>query len=107
MSRCMAEDEVVELTCLVIISGRRNSCPPLTDPYTAAWAADVMDRLKVRQVEVLHSAEEKYRFIGSTGCEIYDCKGELICENACDNATQCSQLFADEENVEIIYVTDN
>ena len=114
MSICMAEDAMIKLTCLELISQEpeESDCLEMKDPVDFAWSKKVLGEIEMRHIERLNTSDGDYYMFRSHGdCRLYKCTGQFICMSTCDKNDECETYFANN-NIEvtatrIIYVQDN
>jgi hypothetical protein len=109
MSICMAEDEMVKLTCLATkIDGSWTiDCPEMIDPYRVAWAEAVMQEINPTQVdEVILDGQRAYMFYAPSGARIYNCKGDLLCSYTYNTVAACESIISKISEAKTIYVVN-
>ena len=105
-SICMAEDHMVELTCLVTVAAE-GPCPEMVDPYRPSWSLTVMKALDPERVERLTTDNvDLYHYVGKRESRIYDCYGNLRCRYATGARADCDEVFSTATSTTIIYVLD-
>jgi hypothetical protein len=114
MSICMAEDAMIKLTCLELISPSPEEidCPTMTDPVDFSWSKQVLLEIDLRRIEHIATSEGDYYWFRSKGdCRLYKCTGQFICIGTCDEKDECETYFASQNitvnDTRIIYVRDN
>jgi hypothetical protein len=107
MSVCMAENAIVEVSCIGMVS--KIECDEIKDPFGIAWARKAMQVTEATQVSMIASNPRSfYVFSGKSGCRLYDCEGQLLCEGPCGVNEQCARYFQDRgvqtKDPKVIYV---
>jgi|GEM_PF-991835 len=114
MSTCMAEDAMVTLTCLELISSspKESDCLQMKDPVDFSWSKKVLGEIEMRHIERFTTDDGDYYMFRADGeCRLYKCTGQFICMGTCDKNDECETYFA-SHNIEVtearvIYVQDN
>ena len=114
MSICMAEDAMIKLTCLELISKapEKVDCPQMKDPVDFEWSKKVLGEIEMRHIELFTTDDGDYYLFRAHGdCRLYKCTGEFICKGTCDKNDECETYFASHNiavtETRIIYVQDN
>lgn len=107
MSICMAENAVVNITCIAMASNV--SCDELKDPFAVDWAREAMQATSATEVSLISSNPRSfYMFRGKEVCRLYDCSGTMLCEGACGSDDVCVQYFQNRriktKEPKVIYV---
>jgi len=94
MSICMAETELVEITCIHKTKAFVNSCDDTMNPFEVAWMNKAFDRHNPTQILKYHHGDEwAYLFYGIPDSFLYDCRGILICQSHGDASDPCHKDF--------------
>ena len=114
MSICMAEDAMIRLTCVELISRTAEDldCPKMTDPVDFTWSKKVLGEIELRHVERFTTDDGDYYMFRAHGdCRMYKCTGQLICVGTCNKNDECETYFASKNikvtDTRVIYVQDN
>jgi hypothetical protein len=114
MSICMAEDAMIKLSCLELISpaSEASDCPEMKDPVDFTWSRNVMKEIDLRRIERIATSKGDYYIFRSNGdCRLYKCDGQFLCIGTCDEKDECETYFASRNiavtDTRIIYVQDN
>jgi len=114
MSICMAEDAMIKLSCMELISPspEASNCPTMTDPVDFTWSKQVLKEIDLRRIERIATSDGDYYWFRSQGdCHLYKCTGQFICSGTCDEKDECEAYFASRNiavrDTRIIYVQDN
>jgi hypothetical protein len=114
MSICMAEDAMIKLSCLELISPSpdESDCPAMKDPVDFTWSKQVLNEIDLRRIERIATNEGDYYWFRSEGdCRLYKCTGQFICIGTCEEKDECEAYFASRniaiKDTRIIYVQDN
>jgi hypothetical protein len=97
MSICMAEDMIVEITCIELVSdeGKETvNCPPVTSPFITDWMRKAIEAYKPVQIVQypFGSGSFVYLFKGDN-VYLFDCNTKLICESPGKSTDKCMQLI--------------
>ncbi len=113
MSICMAEQAIVRLECLEVVSRAAASgvvndpCTPMVDPARPPWSRKVLIEIDpVRIIEMKIDDHYAYHYMGRTEHRIYDCHGNLFCTAPADDRTPCEQYLLKATQARIIYVVN-
>jgi len=96
MSICMAETQMVEITCIHETSEFTNACEDTMNPFAVAWMNKAFDRHNPTQILKYRNGEEwAYLFYAIPDSFLYDCHGNLICQSHGDAHDPCHRDYID------------
>jgi hypothetical protein len=92
-SICMAESEMVEITCIVDANASNEpvECSKITNPFAVDWMNKAIDRHNpVRIIKYQIGGKWAFAFKAEPSSTfLYDCDGNLICESKGDQNDDC------------------
>ena len=108
VSICMAEDKIIELTCLELIqetsSAESPACQEIKDPMSVMWMASALKSHQPVQVVIYpYQREESAYLFKGKDIFLYDCRGKLLCETEGAATEECLQLVKPEANGKIVW----
>ena len=100
---CMAEDAVVELTCLKIID-RISLCAERASRDDLIWINSKIGALRPLSIREYKQNELLYYYFHSSQMNyLYDCEGNFICKVGEREKNECSTRIQTMEQVRIFY----
>lgn len=106
MSICMAEDKIVEITCLKVTKGTGDAaskCMDVAEPMKVDWMKAAINRFSPEQV-VKFAVDDQwlYLFKGNP-VRIVDCFGVVICDSSEVEMDKCMNLLPQDMGGVVIW----
>lgn len=107
MSICMAEDMMVEITCLEVLDTPKaalSECQEITIPMSVDWMKNSISKYKPAQVISYPSRNMEwiYLFKGN-GVQLFDCRGVMICDSKGSTSELCMNRIPQDVRGRIIW----
>jgi len=100
MSICMAEDKMVEITCIQVQGGNKGKpdkvkCVDTTEPKQVEWMKNLIRKYQPIDISKFPFRGDgwAYLFRTNTGQLLYTCQGNLVCESNFDKKSDCHQTY--------------
>ena len=106
MGICMMEKSIIKVTCIEEVMDEENMpCPNTKNPFEIDWMNRVLDRYNPTKI-VKYKFEKlwAYRFEGAGLNNLYDCRGNLLCEDYGAPNDECTlKYFQKLTNSKVIW----
>ena len=107
-SVCMAEQNMVKLTCIELAenTGKPNipECYRTKEPMTVSWMKEIIKKKQAEKViRYPYSDNFAYLFWTNKKSYVYDCQGFFLCEVQGENLSQCYRTIEGKEEGIIIW----
>ena len=101
VSICMAENKIIELTCLQVVGKTggikpgKPECVNTSNPLKVEWIRKMYDKHLPQQIikYPFRKGDWAYLFKTKTSRYLYDCQGYFICEAAKDAKNDCVDTY--------------
>ena len=113
MTICMAEDMIVEITCIKSLDKKASDrdvpqCINTSDPTNVNWMKRLIETQQpLRISKYPYGKKFVYFFQGKTDSYAYDCEGKLICDMPNNEKNVCYDQMQTFTDGRVIYLGEN
>ena len=112
MTICMAEDMIIEITCLKSLDEMSNNnaaqCINTSEPTKIDWLKKLIEEKQpLRISKYPYGKKFVYFFQGKTDSYAYDCEGNLICDMPGNEQNVCYDQMQTFTDGRVIYLGEN
>lgn len=109
MTICMAEDMIIEITCLQNLELTQEDMDKCVDTFKAEeveWIKKLIDSKEPIRISKYFRSEKEiyYMLYSNSGSIVYDCKGELVCEVPNNEKNDCWNTMQALGRGQLIYL---
>lgn len=104
MSICMAEDKIVEVTCLKVIKETEEQCLDIAQPMRVDWMKSIINNSQPEQIIKYPIENEQwlYLFKGNPVL-VFDCYGVKVCDSEETEISKCMNMLPEGAAGQVIW----